>query len=129
MNPLKPYLIRALHEWIVDNGLTPYLLVDAKFTGVEVPTSYISDGKIILNTHPNAVQHWLLDNDAVSFSARFSGISENLYVPVNAVLAVYTKENGKGMMFDERFDEDIPTEPEDKKPEVKKKKPVLTIVK
>ncbi|MEO1888903.1 MAG: ClpXP protease specificity-enhancing factor [Cycloclasticus sp.] len=129
MTPLKPYLVRALHQWIIDNGQTPYLLVDAKFDGVEVPSSYISDNKIILNTHPDAIQDWALDNNSISFSARFSGRSENLYIPINAVLAAYAKENGKGMMFDERFEDDMPPEPDAPKPTKKSKKPVLKIVK
>ncbi|HIF17654.1 MAG TPA: ClpXP protease specificity-enhancing factor [Cycloclasticus sp.] len=129
MTPLKPYLVRALHEWIIDNGQTPYLLIDAKFDGVEVPSSYISDNKIILNTHPDAIQDWTLDNDSISFSARFSGRSENLYIPINAVLAAYAKENGKGMMFDERFEDDMPPEPDAPKSTKKSQKPVLKIVK
>jgi stringent starvation protein B len=129
MTLLKPYLIRALYEWVLDNGLTPYLLVDAEFEGVEVPLSYISDGKIILNTDPSAVKDWHFDNEGISFSARFSGKSENLYIPNNAVLAAYAKENGKGMMFDERFEDDLPPEPEGGSPEVKKQKPTLKIVK
>jgi len=129
MTPLKPYLVRALHDWIISNGLTPYLLVDANFKDVQVPLSYISDDKIILNTHPDAVDDWVFDNDAISFSARFSGKSENLYVPINSILAAYAKENGKGMMFDERFEDDMPPEPEDPQPTSTVKKPVLKIVK
>jgi len=129
MTPLKPYLVRSLHEWILENGMTPYLLVDANYDGVAVPTAYVSDERIILNTKPDAVQNWVLDNEAISFSARFSGRSENLYIPINAILAAYAKENGKGMMFDERFEDDVPPDPE--KPTTKKeaKKPVLRIVK
>ncbi|ORU92006.1 MAG: ClpXP protease specificity-enhancing factor [Cycloclasticus sp. symbiont of Bathymodiolus heckerae] len=126
MTPLKSHLVRALHDWILENGFTPYLLVDAEYEGVEVPQAYVSDNKIILNTHPDAIQSWILDSDAVSFSARFSGRSENLYVPINAILAAYAKENGKGMMFDERFEDDLPPEPEKT---VEVKKPVLKIVK
>ena len=134
MSPLKPYLVRALYEWIVDNGLTPYLLVDALYEGVEVPLSYISDDKIVLNAHPDAIQDWFSDNDAISFSARFAGRSENIYVPINAVLAAYAKENGKGMMFDEQFGGgDLPpdTDPAPSAPTSKNKdkKPTLRIVK
>lgn len=129
MTPLKPHLVRALHEWILDNGLTPYLLVDANFEGVDVPVSFVSDDKIILNTHPDAVQNWFLEDDAISFSARFSGRSESLYIPINAVLAAYAKENGKGMMFDDRFEDDVPPDPESPKPTVQTKAPVLKIVK
>ncbi|PHS73769.1 MAG: ClpXP protease specificity-enhancing factor [Cycloclasticus sp.] len=129
MTPLKPYLIRALHKWIIDNGLTPYILVDAKFEGVDVPDSFVTDDRIILNTHPDAIQNWVLEDEAISFSARFSGQPESLFIPINAVLATYAKENGKGMMFDERFEDDVPPEPNDPKSEIKKQKPVLKIVK
>ena len=129
MTPLKPYLVRSLHEWILENSMTPYLLVDASYEGVIVPAAYISDDRIILNTHPSAIQDWVLDNDAISFSARFSGRPENLYVPINAILATYAKENGKGMMFDEHFEDDVPPDPQDSAPKVTAKKPVLRIVK
>ena len=129
MTPLKPYLIRALHTWIIDNGLTPCILVDAGYEGVDLPDSFVTDERIILNTHPDAVHNWSLDEEAIVFSARFSGQPESLYIPINAVLATYAKENGKGMMFDERFEDDMPPDPEDPKPEVKKKKPILKIVK
>ncbi len=129
MTPLKLYLVRALHEWILENGLTPYLLVDAKFDGVAVPEAYVSDDKIILNTHPDAIQHWVLDNEAVSFTARFSGNPENLYVPINAILAAYAKETGKGMMFDEHFEDELPPNPDKPTNTMSIKKPVLKIVK
>ncbi|MBQ0724216.1 MAG: ClpXP protease specificity-enhancing factor [Cycloclasticus sp.] len=129
MTPLKPHLVRALHEWIIENNLTPYLLVDASYENVAVPTAFVNDNKIILNAHPDAIQHWCLDNDAVSFSARFSGKPENLFIPINAILAVYAKENGKGMMFDERFEDDVPPEPSSPKKDSKKQKPFLKIVK
>lgn len=129
MTPLKPYLVRSLYEWVLENGMTPYLLVDANYEGVILPTAYVSDERIILNTHPSAVQNWLFDNEAVSFSARFSGISESLYVPINAIMATYAKENGKGMMFDDRFEDDIPPEPNGAATKSETKKPVLKIVK
>ena len=133
MSPLKPYLVRALYDWIVDNGFTPYLLVDVIYEGVEVPQSYISDDRIVLNTHPDAIQNWFIDNDAISFSARFAGRSENIYVPINAILAAYAKENGKGMMFDEQFGIDLPpdNDPEPPAPKTKTapKQPALRIVK
>ena len=129
MTPLKPYLVRSLYEWILENGMTPYLLVDASYEGVIVPKAYVSDERIILNTHPSAVQNWVLDNEAVSFSARFSGISENLYVPISAIMATYTKENGKGMMFDDQFEDDVPPEPSSAPVKTETKKPFLKIVK
>ncbi|MFK7956099.1 MAG: ClpXP protease specificity-enhancing factor [Lysobacterales bacterium] len=95
----RPYLIRALYDWIVDSDLTPYLLADATIEGVDVPAQGVKDDRIVLNLAPHAVQNIVLGNDAVSFSARFSGASRTVYLPVSAVLAVYAKENGHGMMF------------------------------
>ncbi len=129
MTPLKPYLVRSIYEWIIDNGLTPYILVDATAEGVIVPLAHVADEKIILNAHPDAVQNWLLGNDALSFSARFSGRSENLYIPIAAILASYAKENGKGMMFDERFDDELPPEPIPPKSPKKATTPFLKVVK
>jgi stringent starvation protein B len=101
MTSNKPYLIRALNEWIIDNHMTPFLLVDANVEGVEVPQQHIKDGKIILNIAPGAVQEIAIEDEWVYFSARFSGQAFMVNVPVNAVLAIYAKENGRGMMFAE----------------------------
>jgi stringent starvation protein B len=95
----RPYLLRALYEWITDNELTPHLLVDATVVGVQVPESYIRDGRIVLNVAPAAAQTMQLGNDWVRFTARFSGVSQDVALPVGAVLAIYAKENGQGMMF------------------------------
>ena len=129
MTPLKPYLVRSLHEWILDNNFTPYLLVDTKVEFVDVPQAYISDDKIILNTHPGAIQDWYIDNEVISFNARFSGKSESMYIPVQAVLAVYAKENGKGMMFDEQLEGGLTPDPDGPKPTPKKSPPRLKVVK
>lgn len=101
MSSSRPYLIRAIHEWIVDNGLTPYLLVDAQQDSVEVPTEFVEDGKIVLNVSPSAVTNLELGNDWISFQARFSGSSRHLVFPAAATLAIYARENGQGMMFGE----------------------------
>ncbi len=101
MTPSRPYLIRALYEWILDNDLTPYILVDASFQGVEVPPQFIENGKIVLNVAPRAVQGLDLGNSAVAFEARFSGQAQLLYIPIQAVMAIYARENGQGMMFGE----------------------------
>ena len=101
MTSSRPYLIRALYQWIVDNGVTPYILVDATLDGVDVPPQHIQDNKIILNIAPMAVQSLTLGDDLISFSARFSGQSVHLSVPTSAVLAIYARENGQGMMFNE----------------------------
>ncbi len=95
----RPYLLRALHEWIVDSGFTPHLLVNAEHDGVEVPPSAVNDGRVILNVSPSAVRDLLMDAELVTFVARFSGRSQAISVPVMAVEAIYARENGRGMMF------------------------------
>lgn len=96
----KPYLIRALYDWIVDSSLTPYLLVDAAGDGVQVPPDYVEDGKIVLNVSATAVRNLALENEAVLFDGRFAGIAFAVDVPMQSVLAIYAKESGQGMMFD-----------------------------
>ncbi len=88
-----------MYQWIVDNGMTPHLLVNADYENCMVPAGHINDGKIVLNIAPMAVQGLTLGDEDVSFSARFSGQSESILVPVQAILAVYARENGQGMMF------------------------------
>lgn len=100
MNSSRPYLVRALYEWIVDNDCTPHLLVNAEYPGVQVPAGFASDGQIVLNVSPNAVRHLHMDNEAVSFEGRFGGVAHTLYVPSPSILAVYARENGQGMVFD-----------------------------
>ncbi|UCJ18468.1 ClpXP protease specificity-enhancing factor [Pseudomonas sp. MM211] len=100
MNSSRPYLIRALYEWIVDNDCTPHLLVNAEYPGVKVPTGFVSDGQIVLNVSPSAVRELAIKNDAVSFEGRFGGVAHSLFVPSPAVLAIYARENGQGMVFD-----------------------------
>ena len=130
----RPYLIRAINEWACENDLTPHLLVNAFEQGVIVPTQFINDGQIVLNISPSAVQGIELGNEWILFSARFSGQSMNIEVPVSSVLAIYARENGQGIFFPE---EDGSPEPEggndDKaviKPAGKKaEKPQLKVVK
>jgi len=100
MNSSRPYLIRALYEWIVDNDCTPHLLVNAEYPNVQVPQGFVNDGQIVLNVSPSAVRHLHMDNDAVSFEGRFGGIAHTLFLPAAAVLAIYARENGQGMVFD-----------------------------
>ncbi|MEK1939633.1 MAG: ClpXP protease specificity-enhancing factor [Pseudomonas sp.] len=100
MNSSRPYLIRALYEWIVDNDCTPHLLVNAEYPNVQVPQGFANDGQIVLNVSPSAVRHLHMDNDAVSFEGRFGGIAHTLFIPASAVLAIYARENGQGMVFD-----------------------------
>lgn len=96
----RPYFMRAVNEWILDQGLTPYLLVDANWPGAEVPLAYIEDGRIVLNINPSAVRDLLLANEEVSFSARFSGQTHWIRAPIGAVLGIYARENGEGLFFD-----------------------------
>ena len=97
MTSHRPYLLRALYEWIADNGLTPHILVDATKPGVRVPAHAVKDGRIVLNIAARAVGHLQMDNDDVRFSARFGGVSHAVIVPIDAVLAIYARENGQGM--------------------------------
>jgi stringent starvation protein B len=97
MTSHRPYLLRALYEWIADNGMTPHLLVDATRPGVRVPPHTVQDGKVVLNIAARAVAHLDMDNDAVAFTARFGGVSHAVIVPVDAVLAIYARETGQGM--------------------------------
>jgi stringent starvation protein B len=120
----RPYLIRAINEWLIDNQLTPHLLVNADTEGVEVPQNFIQDGKIVLNIGPHAVEGLRVTNEEVTFLARFSGVSQLISFPVSAVLAVYARENGRGMMFNE--DED--PEPDDSGPKPDAR-PSLKVVK
>lgn len=99
MTSSKPYILRALHQWISDNGLTPHLLVDTQFPDIRVPEQYVENGKIVLNISDRAVSNFHQDNDWIMFQARFGGRSQEIVVPVSAVLAIYAKENGKGMVF------------------------------
>jgi stringent starvation protein B len=104
MTSNRPYLIRALYDWISDNGLTPYLLVDATRPEVRVPSSAVREGKVVLNIALRAVDQLDLGNERISFLARFSGVSYPVSVPVAAVEAIYAQENGQGMMLPRELD-------------------------
>jgi stringent starvation protein B len=112
MTSLKPYLIRSIYQWILDNHLTPYLLVDAENSNAVLPTQFVDDGKIVLNIRPEAVEALSLGNEFIEFNARFSGKSMHIIAPVVAVMALYAKENGKGMVFNPEDDEDNTPPPE-----------------
>jgi stringent starvation protein B len=101
MNSSKPYLLRALYEWILDNDTTPYILVDTSSDQVLIPSGIASDGKVVLNLAPQAIEQLQMTNDYLSFSARFNGVSEDIYCPITSLLAIYARENGEGMMFPE----------------------------
>ncbi|GAB4254507.1 MAG: hypothetical protein Kow0065_01590 [Methylomicrobium sp.] len=114
MTSLKPYLIRSIYEWILDNELTPHLLVDAETEGTVLPTNYVEDGKIVLNIRPQAIQGLTLGNAEIEFNARFGGKPIHIFVPIKAVMAIYAKENGKGMIFDREEEIDAPEPPPEK---------------
>lgn len=99
MTSSRPYFLRGIFEWIVDNHLTPHVLIDARADGVIVPQEYVEDGKIVLNISPDAVHSMVINNQFLEFKARFSGVSRHISVPVAAILAIYARENGKGMVF------------------------------
>ncbi len=100
MTPRRPYILRAFYDWLVDNDLTPHLVVDATQPGVQVPMEFVSDGQIVLNIAPRAVGNLELGNEAISFNARFSGRPHSVIVPLYAALAIYARENGAGTMFE-----------------------------
>jgi len=100
MSSSRPYLVRAVREWILDNGLTPYILVQIGFPGTRIPEAHADGDKIVLNISESAVTEFLLDNDYLTFLARFGGKSMDVCVPVEAILAIYARENGEGMVFD-----------------------------
>lgn len=101
MTSNRPYLLRAVHEWICDNGLTPYIVVDAAQPDLRVPPQAVSDGRVVLNLAPRAVSRLEIGNDAITFMARFSGVSHPVTVPIGAVQAIYARENGQGMLLAE----------------------------
>ncbi len=129
MTSSRPYLIRALYEWIVDNDCTPHIVVNAMAKGVEVPQQYVNkDGQIVLNIAPRAVSGLEMTNKAISFSARFGGIPTNIYVPCYAVMGVYARENGQRMMFESEPEPDN-TPPDDNGGGDGGRRPSLRVVK
>lgn len=141
MTSHRPYLLRALAEWIADNEMTPHLLVDATQAGVQVPASAVKEGRVVLNIAQRAVAHLVIDNLTVSFSARFGGVSYPVNVPISAVLAIYARETGQGMALPEDIgagpggpsDDDEPPTPDAPSPDddapPPAKRPHLRVVK
>lgn len=132
MTSSRPYFIRALHEWIVDNQLTPHLMVNATAPGVAVPEQYVRDGKIVLNVSPDAVMGLTMTNEWVNFEARFSGVPHQIRLPVMAIEAIYAVENGRGMVFEQEPTDHAtppPDLPEPPKTDKKSSRPTLKIVK
>jgi stringent starvation protein B len=135
----KPYMLRAIHEWCVDNNLTPHLIVVVN-RQTRVPMAYVKDGEIVLNVNYGATKDLHVDNESVVFSARFGGVSQNIYIPMNAIKGIFARENGQGMFFEVSADqndvdnvEKTSSEAGNSSIEVDKKrnikKPSLTIVK
>ena len=101
----RPYLVRAMHEWMTDNGKTPHFVIDAAMPGVRVPAEHIKDGKIVLNCSYSATKNLVIGNDSVEFEARFGGTPRLISAPMDAVLGIYARESGEGMLFTEQKDE------------------------
>jgi len=140
MSSSRPYIVRALYDWIIENECTPYILVNAFADDVEVPQEHVKDGQIILNIAPSAVQSLFIRTEAVDFDGRFAGIPKRVYVPIAAVMGIYAKENGQGMIFDSEANLPKPPSPSgvdnsgdkksaDSKPSNPGKKPALRVVK
>ncbi len=129
MTPSRPYLLRGIYDWLIENDQTPYLLVDAEAEGVTVPMEHVQDGKIILNISMTATRDLELNNEGVNFNARFGGKPMIVNVPIMAALALYSKENGRGMMFpdEESSEENISSDIAKEKDDLNKK-PHLTLV-
>jgi len=112
MSSSRPYLIRAFYEWILDNNCTPYILVNAGWVGVNVPDEHIKDGQIVLNISPTAVQNLIVNNEAIEFDGRFSGMPRQIYAPIPAIVGIYARENGQGMVFEPEGMRPDPADPD-----------------
>ena len=108
--PKRPYLLRAMHQWIAECGHTPHVIVDAAREGIEVPRAYVKDGKIVLNLSEGATQRLRLGNEEIEFDARFAGVIHHVRFPVSAVLGIYARETGEGMVFSE-IEKEPPPQP------------------
>lgn len=100
MSSSRPYLIRSLYEWILDNQCTPYVLVNAEYPDTIVPDSFVEAGQIVLNLSPSAIRHLEMDNEKICFDGRFGGVAQQVWLPAQAVMAIYARENGQGMVFE-----------------------------
>ncbi|WP_034917334.1 MULTISPECIES: ClpXP protease specificity-enhancing factor [Erwinia] len=121
----RPYLLRAFYDWLLDNQLTPHLVVDINLPGVMVPLEYARDGQIVLNIAPRAVGNLALGNDEVSFNARFGGVPRQVTVPMAAIMAIYARENGAGTMFEP---EPVYTEAGEYNPEEESPETVMSVI-
>ena len=125
MTSNRPYLIRAIHEWIIDNHHTPHLVVDATSNNVMVPPQLVKDGRIVFNISPSSVRDLSISNERVNFGARFSGTHFNVELPIESILAIYARENSQGLAFAEEKGDDLTPPPSPEKP----KGPTLRLVK
>ncbi len=126
----RPYLVRAMHEWMGDNGHTPHIVVDASIDGVAVPEEHVKDGKIILNISLSAAHNLKLTNSSVSFRARFSGVPFDVWVPIASVLGIYAKETGQGMIFSHGTEQpEPPPQDSEEKEESRNSRSHLKVVK
>jgi stringent starvation protein B len=127
MTSTKPYLIRAIYEWILDNEMTPHLVIDVRYPGVMAPKEFVEDGRLVLNIAPSAVRGLVLGNEQIEFNARFGGVARDVYLPVDAVLGIFTRENGQGMVFPELAyplpGEPLPDVASDEGPDASPRKP------
>ncbi|MBW9398810.1 ClpXP protease specificity-enhancing factor [Leclercia sp. EC_58] len=130
LSPRRPYLLRAFYEWLLDNQLTPHLVVDVTLPGVQVPMEYARDGQIVLNIAPRAVGGLELANDEVRFNARFGGVPRQVSVPLAAVLAIYARENGAGTMFEPEaaYDVDVASLNDEHGATESESEPVMSII-
>jgi stringent starvation protein B len=125
MTSSVPYLLRAIHEWIMDNDCTPYLIIDVNVAETQVPQAYVKDGQIVLNISPMAIRDLLIDDNYVVFSGRFGGVSHYISAPIQAVMGIVAKENGEGMWFPR---DDVSPDPPPS-PEKQKRPPSLKVIK
>jgi stringent starvation protein B len=132
MTSNRPYLIRALYDWFLDNQMAPHLLVNAGYPGTQVPSGFVQDGRVVLNISPTAVRGLVLGNEQIAFSARFGGVSMEVAVPPEAVLGIYARETGRGMLFgDDEAKPQGARAPEDdpNPPAPPRERPTLKVVK
>ena len=118
MTSSAPYLLRGLHQWILDNGCTPYLVLDALVDGAVLPEGHIKDGQIVLNISPSAIRDLQIEPEFLSFNGKFQGIAMQIYAPIPAVLGIIARENGEGMWFP-REHEDNPEPKPPNRPKLK----------
>jgi len=118
MKSNRPYLLKAFYEWIVDSDCTPYIAVDAHYPGVEVPQQFVTDGQIVLNIAPRAVNQFEMADTHLQLSTRFGGIPMDIHVPLGAIIGIYAHENGQGMVFELEDPQDDPPPPKPKGPTV-----------